>query len=121
MDEQSTMLHEIDLHQIERLRKLGQRLARDLQVIDGYTTAISAQESRADFIDVGLDDPARGADGEARESPEQAILHLQANQTRVLQAMKKAVWDVGRMLVRDSKRWKAAVEPPLEEEDADAA
>ena len=69
------------------------------------------QESRADFGEMGVQVNGDNA-GEEPPTPAAAIATLEAEQTRVLQAIKKAVWDVGRVLIGDSRQWKALMEEP---------
>jgi len=117
MDGTEDRLHEIDLHQVERIRKLSVRLNRDLALLDQFTGAMALQEGRKDFEELGVEWTGEDADAAPQPSPDQMIAKLRADQTRILQALKKAVWDAGRTLVGDSKRWKATAE---EVSDGDA-
>ena len=117
MDNKDQRLHDLDLRQVERIRKLSLRLGRDLTLLDRHTALIAMQESRADFREMGVQDP--DTDGEERMTPAALIGRLQTDQARVLQALKKAVWDTGRVLIGDSKAWKALVQGPADATDED--
>lgn len=100
MDQDTTQrLHDVDLRQMERLRKLAHRLVADLQTYDNYTQALARQESRFDMERAGLS-------FEGEEVLPTAIEDLQKAQTKVLLSLKNAVWTCSNNLNGDHRQGK---------------
>tara|TARA_Y100001963_G_C6714896_1_gene416144 strand:+ start:541 stop:900 length:360 start_codon:yes stop_codon:yes gene_type:complete len=89
-------LHQLDLVQIEKVKKLGLRLSAGLKQFDSLTQLVAQVESQSDFQAVG------GFVQKENEPPlQEKIEQLEKEQTRALLALKKAVWDTSNALKQD--------------------
>ena len=95
-------LHDVDLRQIERLRKLAHRLAADLSHYDGYTQSIAQQESRHDMERAGL----TVVPADVNDSASSLIEDLERRQVKVLLSLKNAVWTTSNNLNGDHQHGK---------------
>lgn len=80
-------LFRLDLAQMEVLRRLSARLVHGLRLYDQYTEAVAVQESLADALKAGIEQP----EGQTHD-PEATIARLRADQTRMLVTIKAATW-----------------------------
>ena len=92
-------LHQLDLVQIEKVRKLGLRLSAGLKQFETLTQATAQVESQSDFQAVG-----GFVQNENEPSLIEKIQQLQKEQTRALLALKKAVWDTSNALKQDNDK-----------------
>lgn len=100
MDNETTQkLHDVDLRQMERVRKLAHRLVTDLQTYDNYIQLIARQESRFDMERAGL-----SFDGE--DVIPTAIEDLERAQMKVLLSLKNAIWTASNNLNGDHQQGK---------------
>lgn len=88
-------LHQLDLVQIEKVRKLSLRIQNGLNAFDGFTKMQAQVESQQDFRAVG------GYVEKEGPSLEQQLENLVTEQSRALLALKKAVWDASNALKQD--------------------
>ncbi len=99
MTEEQIRLHEIDLNQVEKIRKLAFRLAADLQNFDKITHLIAMQEAEQDYDRLKLNSRR-----EDQTPPEQVAERLSSEQEKVLLALKSAVWNASSNLKQDHDR-----------------
>ncbi len=99
MTEEQIRLHEIDLNQVEKIRKLAFRLAADLQNFDKITHLIAMQEAEQDYDRLKLNRRR-----EDQTPPEQVAERLSSEQEKVLLALKSAVWNASSNLKQDHDR-----------------
>lgn len=92
-------LHQLDLVQIEKVKKLGMRLTAGLNAFEQLTQMSAQTESKMDFRSVG---GYGDQDGEA--SLDQQAIQIEKEQTRALLALKKAVWDASNALKQDHEK-----------------
>jgi hypothetical protein len=104
-------LFRLDLAQVERVRRLQQRIEEGLKDYDEYTKCVAREEMVADSIKAGL--CSGKADG---STPEVAIERLRDEQGRALAVLKAGVWNTSEGLRRDHQLRKeiAAREQELE-------
>jgi hypothetical protein len=86
-------LQDIDLRQAERMRRLSHRLVRDLGRYDQLTLAIAEAESQIDMERVHLVD--------SQEGREETLAKLNEQRTKIILAIKSAVWSTSNSLQSD--------------------
>jgi len=105
MSDEHIRLQEIDLSQIEKIRKLHTRLTNDLGNWDKYTQMIALQEGVIDHQRAGLSEPAENQPT-AQETHERMV----HDRTKVLTSLKSAVWSASKVLKEDHDRRKKVKE-----------
>jgi hypothetical protein len=100
MSNASDQLYEVDLRQVERIKKLTHRLNKDLQMYEAHTQWIAQQESAEDYERVGLPKP-QGENGTKED-----ILN---RRNKIMLALKSAIWSTGNSLKSDHDRAKILI------------
>ena len=95
-------LYNLDLKQVERIRKLAHRLNKDLSIYDNYTQHIALQESAQDYEKVGLRrPPEQGPDGEDIPTTKERHELLIDERNKVILALKSSIWSASNALKSD--------------------
>lgn len=109
-------LYNLDLKQVERIRKLAHRLGKDLVIYDNYTQWIALQESAQDYERVGLNRPAeQGPNGEEIPSSHDVHAKLLTDRNKVILALKSSIWSASNALKGDHDNAKKLIEQAKEE------
>lgn len=107
------VLHQLDLQQIEKMRKLQVRLNTELATYDRYLAGIALQESRRVWERLGISPTPE----DGRPSVQQSQEQLEEEQVKVLLSMKMAIWDTSNTLkqLHDKRKVVTAQEAEVQE------
>jgi hypothetical protein len=101
MSNTEDQLYEVDLRQVERIKKLFHRLQNDLRLYEEHTSLIAQQESAIDYNKLGLPDVYVGD-----KEPEVLRDEFENKRNRVMLALKSAIWSTANSLKSDHDRAK---------------
>lgn len=103
MSNTEDQLYEVDLRQVERIKKLFHRLQNDLRLYEEHTALIAQQESAIDYDKLGLPEMSLG---DGNKTPDVLRDELENKRNRVMLALKSAIWSTANSLKSDHDRAK---------------
>ncbi len=101
MSNAKDQLYEVDLRQVERIKKLFHRLQNDLRQYEEHTMFIAQQESAIDYDKLGLPDLSLD-----EKTPEVLRDEFENKRNRIMLALKSAIWSTANTLKSDHDRAK---------------
>mgnify|MGYP001609466953 FL=1 len=112
MSDNRVRLHEIDLGQIEKVKKLVVRLTADLQHWEQFTGLIASQEAGQEYVRLGM-----RQQGENEPTPEVVAARLVSDQEKLLVSIKSAIWNTSNSLKQDHERRQVLKAQILEQDE----